>query len=556
MLISLSIRDLAVVTQLNLELSAGLTVLTGETGAGKSILLTAIGLALGDRADPGYLRAGAEKAEIELVFDTSDAPSAQAWLEEQSLDEQKACIIRRQINQDGRSKAWINGRASTLKSLQTLSEQLIEIHGQHAHLSLLNNAEQLRLLDNAANNETERRRVATLADQWKKAHVTLKELKQNSQDQQAKEALLRYQLQELEELNIETLDFANLEQEHRTLANVDKILITGQQQLDQLYENDQLSANALLGRSIDALEELEQLAPRLGDPKQLLNEAQIQLQEAVSLIRQRIDQMEPDPQRLAWLDEQIGLLSDLARKHQTTPEALPEKMATLQTELKSIERSSEENSELNQLLEILKSDYDSASEVLSKLRTQAAITLQNKISTSIKQLGMPQGQFLIEVKADQSKQPQIEGKDSVEFLVSANPGLPPGPLNKVASGGELSRISLAIQVAASDTKSTPTLIFDEVDSGIGGGIAEIVGQKLKALAGNNQILCVTHLPQVASQGNHHLLIEKTSSKNETQTTVKQLTREDRLNEIARMLGGLKITDQTLAHAREMLATST
>ncbi|RLA20936.1 MAG: DNA repair protein RecN [Gammaproteobacteria bacterium] len=556
MLISLSIRDLAVVTQLNLELSAGLTVLTGETGAGKSILLTAIGLALGDRADPGYLRAGAEKAEIELVFDTSDAPSAQAWLEEQSLDEQKACIIRRQINQDGRSKAWINGRASTLKSLQTLSEQLIEIHGQHAHLSLLNNAEQLRLLDNAANNETERRRVATLADQWKKAHVTLKELKQNSQDQQAKEALLRYQLQELEELNIETLDFANLEQEHRTLANVDKILITGQQQLDQLYENDQLSANALLGRSIDALEELEQLAPRLGDPKQLLNEAQIQLQEAVSLIRQRIDQMEPDPQRLAWLDEQIGLLSDLARKHQTTPEALPEKMAALQTELKSIERSSEENSELNQLLEILKSDYDSASEVLSKLRTQAAITLQNKISTSIKQLGMPQGQFLIEVKADQSKQPQIEGKDSVEFLVSANPGLPPGPLNKVASGGELSRISLAIQVAASDTKSTPTLIFDEVDSGIGGGIAEIVGQKLKALAGNNQILCVTHLPQVASQGNHHLLIEKTSSKNETQTTVKQLTREDRLNEIARMLGGLKITDQTLAHAREMLATST
>ena len=556
MLISLSIRDLAVVTQLNLELSAGLTVLTGETGAGKSILLTAIGLALGDRADPGYLRAGAEKAEIELVFDTSDAPSAQAWLEEQSLDEQKACIIRRQINQDGRSKAWINGRASTLKSLQTLSEQLIEIHGQHAHLSLLNNAEQLRLLDNAANNETERRRVATLADQWKKAHVTLKELKQNSQDQQAKEALLRYQLQELEELNIETLDFANLEQEHRTLANVDKILITGQQQLDQLYENDQLSANALLGRSIDALEELEQLAPRLGDPKQLLNEAQIQLQEAVSLIRQRIDQMEPDPQRLAWLDEQIGLLSDLARKHQTTPEALPEKMAALQTELKSIERSSEENSELNQLLEILKSDYDSASEVLSKLRTQAAITLQNKISTSIKQLGMPQGQFLIEVKADQSKQPQIEGKDSVEFLVSANPGLPPGPLNKVASGGELSRISLAIQVAASDTKSTPTLIFDEVDSGIGGGIAEIVGQKLKALAGNNQILCVTHLPQVASQGNHHLLIEKTSSKNETQTTVKQLTKEDRLNEIARMLGGLKITDQTLAHAREMLATST
>ena len=556
MLISLSIRDLAVVTQLNLELSAGLTVLTGETGAGKSILLTAIGLALGDRADPGYLRAGAEKAEIELVFDTSDAPSAQAWLEEQSLDEQKACIIRRQINQDGRSKAWINGRASTLKSLQTLSEQLIEIHGQHAHLSLLNNAEQLRLLDNAANNETERRRVATLADQWKKAHVTLKELKQNSQDQQAKEALLRYQLQELEELNIETLDFANLEQEHRTLANVDKILITGQQQLDQLYENDQLSANALLGRSIDALEELEQLAPRLGDPKQLLNEAQIQLQEAVSLIRQRIDQMEPDPQRLAWLDEQIGLLSDLARKHQTTPEALPEKMAALQTELKSIERSGEENSELNQLLEMLKSDYDSASEVLSKLRTQAAIILQNKISTSIKQLGMPQGQFLIEVKADQSKQPQIEGKDSVEFLVSANPGLPPGPLNKVASGGELSRISLAIQVAASDTKSTPTLIFDEVDSGIGGGIAEIVGQKLKALAGNNQILCVTHLPQVASQGNHHLLIEKTSSKNETQTTVKQLTREDRLNEIARMLGGLKITDQTLAHAREMLATST
>jgi DNA repair protein RecN (Recombination protein N) len=555
MLNSLSIRDLAVVTQLNLELSDGLTVLTGETGAGKSILLTAIGLALGDRADSGYLRTGAEKAEIELVFDTSDAPSAQSWLEGQSLDEEECCIIRRQINKDGRSKAWINGRAATLKSLQTLSEQLIEVHGQHAHLSLLESNEQLRLLDSFANNGAVKQEVASLAEKWKKTNKIIRESEQNRQEQQAKEELLRYQIQELEALNIESLEFSSLEQEHRTLANVDKILMVSQQQLDQLYENDQQSANALLGQSIHALEELEQLAPELGESKQLLNEAQIQLQEAVSIIRQRVDHLEPDPNQLALLDEQIRLLSDIARKHQIRPEELPEKLEELQSELKNIERHSEESSELKLQLETLQKAYNSTSGKLSRLRTQAANKLQKKISESIKQLGMPQGKFLVEINIDSEKQPQAEGRDRVEFLVSANPGLPPRALGKVASGGELSRISLAIQVAASDTKSTPSLVFDEVDSGIGGGIAEVVGQKLKALASNNQIICVTHLPQVASQGNHHLLIEKTSSKEKTETTVKKLSQEERLNEIARMLGGLKITEQTLAHAQEMLTAS-
>ncbi len=555
MLNSLSIRDLAVVTQLNLELSEGLTVLTGETGAGKSILLTAIGLALGDRADSGYLRSGAEKAEIELVFDISDAPSAQSWLQEQSIDDEDSCIIRRQISKDGRSKAWINGRAATIKSLQALSEQLIEIHGQHAHLSLLEPNEQLRLLDSFSNNDIERQKVTSLAEQWKQTNQIIRESEQNSQEQQAKEELLRYQIQELDALNIESLDFNGLEQEHRMLANVDKILMTSQQQLDQLYENDQQSANGLLGHSIQALEELEQLAPELKESTQLLNEAQIQLQEAVTIIRQQVDHMEPDPNRLAWLDEQIGLLSDIARKHHIKPEELPEKLESLQTELKEIERSSEENGELKGQLETLQKDYDSASAKLSKLRTQAATALQTKISESIKQLGMPQGKFLVDIKIDPDKQPQTEGRDRVEFLVSANPGLPPRPLGKVASGGELSRISLAIQVAASDSKSTPSLIFDEVDSGIGGGIAEVVGHKLKDLGSNNQIICVTHLPQVASQGNHHLLIEKTSSKEKTETTVKALSNEERLNEIARMLGGLKITEQTLAHAEEMLATS-
>ncbi len=552
MLTSLSIRDLAVVTQLELNLSSGLTVLTGETGAGKSILLTAIGLALGDRADSGYLRSGAEKAEIELVFDLEDAAAAQAWLTEQSLEEDEQCIIRRQISKDGRSKAWINGRAATLKSLQALSEKLVEIHGQHAYLSLLQHSEQLRLLDSAANASSQLKTVNSLAKQWQTIDHQLKKQAQESHDQQAKEELLRYQIDELEALNIDQLNFSALEQEHQLLANVDTILLTGQQQLEQLYEDDQRSANALLGQSIHAFESLEALAPELSEVTQLLKESQIQLQEANSTLRARFDQMEADPQRLAALDEQLRLLSDLARKHQVTPEALPEKFEQLSGELKEINSDAENNEQLQKQLKETEHDYRLASSALSKTRTEAAETLQNKISDLIKQLGMAQGQFLVEIKTDNDKAPHPEGCDKVDFLVSANPGLPPRPLAKVASGGELSRISLAIQVAITDTKSAPTLIFDEVDSGIGGAVAEIVGQKLRALGVNRQVMCVTHLPQVASQGKNHLIIKKISSKASTETTVKQLSEKERLQEIARMLGGLKITEQTLAHAEEML----
>ncbi len=552
MLVSLTIRDLAVVTNLNLELSPGLTVLTGETGAGKSILLTAIALALGDRADTDYIRTGAQKAEIELFFDTSDSHFAQSWLEEQELDEENSCIIRRQITTDGRSKAWINGRATTLKSLQTLSEKLVEVHGQHAHLSLLQSAEQLRLLDVSAQTKTSRQKVADLARRWQTTNQELMQLSQENQNKQAREELLRYQVQELEALNISELDYPSLENEHRKLANIEKILITGQQQLEQLYDRDQLSANALLGQSLHALEELEQLAPELGEATRLLNESQIQLQEAVSTMRNKLDLMEADPKQFNWIEEQLGLLLDLARKHGTTPNALPEQLVLLSKELQSSQHSSEKEHQLQERLEQLRQDYDNASTRLTQQRTNAAHTLQNKITTIIKELGMPHGNFLIQVKTDDTKTPHIDGNDKIEFLISANPDMPPRPLAKVASGGELSRISLAIQVAAAGSKRASTLIFDEVDSGIGGGVAEIVGQRLLALSSDRQVLCVTHLPQVASQGNHHLLIEKTSTKEKTETTVKGLSKHDRVNEIARMLGGIKMTNQTYAHAKEML----
>ena len=554
MLLNLNIIDLAVVKALDLDLEKGMSVLTGETGAGKSILLTALGLALGDRADSGYVRPECKRAEVNLEFDLADAPGAQQWLKENELDDEQHCLIRRIVNQDGRSKAYINNRPVTLQFLQELSEKLVEIHGQHAHLTLLNSDEQRRLLDAYAKNQNLLDQVNTCYKHWLLAHKELASLIKASVDQSEREELLRYQIEELQQLDLANFSYTALSEEHSKLANLGQILSTGQAQVDLLYENDSQSVNQMLSHSVSELTHIARFAPELTDICNLLSEAQIQTEEAAIQLRRFLESQEADPQRMEQLENQIGVIQSLSRKHHVTPDELPELVGKLEAELDGLTHSGERIETLKADTAQLLSQYHQLAAQLSEQRQKTGQKLQNQISAMIKELGMPQGEFLVDINALDGDAPKLNGKDKIEFLVSANPGLPPKPLAKVASGGELSRISLAIQVTTSNDKTTPTLIFDEVDSGIGGGVAEIVGQKLRSLSHNRQVMCVTHLPQVAAQAHHHLYVEKNNKTDITSSNVRLLTDEERVEEIARMLGGVTITANTLAHAKEMLST--
>jgi DNA repair protein RecN (Recombination protein N) len=556
MLVNLNIIDLAVVKSLDLELSKGMSVLTGETGAGKSILLTALGLALGDRADSGYVRPECKRAEINLEFDLSELQQAQEWLKDNDLDDGEHCLIRRVVSDDGRSKAYINNRPVTLQTLQELSEKLVQIHGQHAHLTLLQGDEQRRLLDAFGKNQALLDKVNDCYRQWHNANKELESLTKASTDQVQREEFLRYQIEELQQLNLQNYNYAALSEEHDKLANLEHILVIGQRQLDSLYENEQLSVSKMLNQSVNEINQIARYAPELNEICSLLSEAQIQTEEAALQLRRFLKAEEADPQRLATLENQIAVIHKLGRKHNVNPQDLPGLAENLARELDGVVHGGERIGELTEQAEILNKQYKQLADELSLMRRQQATKLQQQISAMIKELGMLQGEFLVDCTALDDKLPKLNGKDKVEFLVCANPGLPAKPLAKVASGGELSRISLAIQVTTASDNITPTMIFDEVDSGIGGGIAEIVGQKLRSLGAGRQVLCVTHLPQVAAQAHHHLYVEKNSQTDITSSTVRLIEGKERVEEIARMLGGVTITENTRAHAQEMLTIGT
>ena len=556
MLANLNIIDLAVVKTLDLHLNKGMSVLTGETGAGKSILLTALGLALGDRADSDYVRPDCKRAEINLEFDLTDIPQAQRWLKENDLDDDQHCLIRRIVSDDGRSKAYINNRTVTLQTLQELSEMLVQIHGQHAHLTLLNSDEQRRLLDIFGKNQSLLDKLNDCYRQWHKIDQELEKLTKASTDQLQREEFLRFQIEELHQLDLQNYNYTALSDEHSKLANLENILAIGQRQVDSLYENDQHSVNQLLNQSVNEINQLTRYAPELNEISTLLTEAQIQTEEAALQLRRFLKAQDADPGRMALLENQIAVIQKLSRKHHVAPEALPELLANLSSELDGVTHSADRITALRAQTEALFNQYGLLAVELSKQRKQQAQKLQHQISIMIKELGMPQGEFLVNCTPLTDMTPKLNGTDKIEFLVSANPGLPAKPLAKVASGGELSRISLAIQVTTSSDNTTPTMIFDEVDSGIGGGIAEIVGQKLRSLGTNRQVLCVTHLPQVAAQAHQHLYVEKINQSDNTSSTVRLLSRDERVEEIARMLGGVTITENTRAHAKEMLTTGT
>jgi len=548
----LHIRDFAVIEELDIPFNAGMTVFTGETGAGKSILVGALGLVLGDRSDSGIVRSGCERTEITAIFDIENKNEIQYMLAEQEMDCEDELILRRVINKDGRSRAYVNGSSVPAQLLRSLGECMVDIHGQHTHQSLLKADVQRNLLDEFGNHP---QKLNETKDAWKIWHANeleLQTLSGDNRDHDAQIALLQYQIQELQALNPGESKFSEVEEEYGKLANANRLLEVCQQTLLQLSE-DEHSTQGQISHHLNELQEIQKFDPSLATVIELLNGASIQIGEASDELRHYLDRLDLDPERLKMVEDMLTAFHDMARKHKIQPETLSDHLVTLQDELSKLENSEARFKELIALQQTSIENYRKAASKLSHCRQQAAKKLSHDISKNLNDLGMPGGLFSIEVSDIQKDMPLQNGMDKIDYLVSLNPGQPLQPLNKVASGGELSRISLAIQVTGSKDKGIPTLIFDEVDSGIGGGVAEIVGKLLHSLSDKRQVFCVTHLAQIASQGDHHLQVAKAMHAGTTLTRVGELNDEERIDEIARMLGGVKISEQTLAHAKEMLS---
>jgi DNA repair protein RecN (Recombination protein N) len=552
MLTHLYIRDFAIIDQVELELASGMTTLTGETGAGKSILVDALGLALGDRADSGAVRHGCERAEVSIGFDVSALPGFLAWLNEQGIDAEDECLIRRIITREGRSRGFINNHPVPMQTLQQAGNWLVDIHGQHEHQSLLRRDVQRELLDDFAGHDDLRRDVAECFGQWRTLKEQWQALQQAAGERESRLDLLRYQVQELDALQPVADEAAALEEEHTRLHHANRLLETCQRALQLLYE-DEGALSAQLGHTTQELAQLQLYDARLATPLQLLGEAAIQLDEAAAELRNYVSDVDLDPQRLQEVEDRMNALHDAARKHRVEVAELPALHARLQEELAGLEHSDVKLAGLQTDIDAAAARYRELAKKLGAGRKRAAKTLGKQVSAHIHTLSMPGGRFDIVLDERTAEDFSPQGMEQIEFQVSANPGQPLRPLTKVASGGELSRISLAIQVATARNVRVPTLIFDEVDVGIGGGVAEMVGKQLRTLGVSHQVLCITHLPQVAALAHHHLQVSKQTRDGQTFTAIVPLTETARCEEIARMLGGMEITRQTRAHAKEMIA---
>ena len=555
MLSYIHIWNFAVVEKLDIEINDGLTIVTGETGAGKSIMLDALGLSLGDRADSSIVRHGCDKAEISVSFSTADTPDAEAWLVEHEMNSENECIIRRSINANGSSKAFINGIPSPIKLLRELGEKLVDLHGQHEHQSLLKNDLQRVLLDDYAKNQNLLAKVKLGFKAWQQLNIEFQRLTQASKDRTAQLELLRYQVNELETLNLQQGEEKEIEIEHKRLANANQLLSNSDSILQGLMDNDNVNINNILNKSIVELETLSKLDESIKPINELLNSALISVQEAASELRSYTESLEIDPQRLDLLEQRLADIQNLSRKHNIASVKLYSLLPTLSEELDNLENADVRLGNLESEIQQAANNYLTTANELTKKRQTAAKKLSKLVTASMQTLGMEGGRFEIKIDSLADATYTALGLDSIEFLVSANPGQSLKPLAKVASGGELSRISLAINVITAKDTRIPTLVFDEVDVGIGGRVAEIVGLELRALSEHRQVLCVTHLPQVAALGHHHLQVNKTSNKNVTSTQISNLSKEQRIEEIARMLGGVNITEQTRSHAKEMIEQS-
>jgi DNA repair protein RecN (Recombination protein N) len=555
MLTHLSIRNFAVVKTLDVDFSLGMTAITGETGAGKSISVDALGLCLGDRADSSMVRTGADKAEVSAGFNVKQLPGALKWLEEHELLDDDEVLIRRVISSEGRSKAFVNGTPVPLQQLKNLGQFLLSIHGQHAHQQILKSDNQRHLLDQYAEHHTLLTKVADCYQTLRTQQQHYQHLLEGQQQRVDRSQLLSYQIQELDEFSLGEEEFVSLEIEHKKLSHSQTLLEQSQISFHQLYEAEEFNALSAVQSSVDRLTELQEHDPSLAPIVTMLTEACIQIDEAANELRAYTEQLEIDPMRMQNVEARYSQALDLSRKHNVRPEALYEFHQQLSTEFSELVKDDSLLEELKiQLLE-LEQQYHQAANKLSLSRQKAAKSFAKQVEQHIHHMNMADAVFKIVVEHHTQGTPNKLGLDTVQFVVSTNKGQALDNLEKVVSGGELSRIGLAIQVISSSNNDIATMIFDEVDSGISGSTASVVGQLLRKLGESAQVICVTHLPQVAARAHNQMFVTKFSDKKTTETHMICLQESERIEELARLLAGDTLTESALANAKELLQIS-
>ncbi|BCG08357.1 DNA repair protein RecN [Buttiauxella agrestis] len=552
MLAQLTISNFAIVRELEIDFHHGMTAITGETGAGKSIAIDALGLCLGGRAEADMVRQGASRADLCARFSLKDTPAALRWLEENQLDDGRECLLRRVISSDGRSRGFINGTAVPLSQLRDLGQMLIQIHGQHAHQLLLKPEHQKNLLDGYAGESALLLKMAENYRDWHQSCRTLAQHQQLAQERASRSELLNYQLKELNEFSPIAGEFEQIDEEYKRLANSGQLISVSQQALAILADGEDNNLQSQLYTVRHLMEELAGMDGKLSGVLNMLEEANIQISEASDELRHYCDRLDLDPNRLYELEQRISRQISLARKHHISPEELPAFHQQLLEELQQLDDQASSQDELMQAVAIHHQQALSTARELHQRRAHYAAELCELITESMHSLSMPHGKLAIDVEFNENHL-TAEGADRIDFRVSTNPGQPLQPLAKVASGGELSRIALAIQVITARKMETPALIFDEVDVGISGPTAAVVGKLLRQLGESTQVMCVTHLPQVAGCGHHHFFVSKETDGEMTETHMQPLDKRSRLQELARLLGGSEVTRNTLANAKELLA---
>lgn len=558
MLTQLDISNYALIERLELGFAPGLTVLTGETGAGKSILIGALSLALGERADSGVVRQGAERAEVAATISLAGNEAARDWLRGQELDDGDECILRRTVAADGRSRAFINGSTVPLASLRALGVLLIDIHGQHEHHSLLEREHQGGLLDGYARHPGLLAQVENRYREWRRLRAEAQELEQLTAGSGGELELLRYQAQELDALDLGDDEPRRLDEEHRRLANAGQLIEACRAGIAALHEDEDAIGDRV-ARLAGMLRQFAAVDAGLGAAVELLTAAEMQLGEAAAELRACLQRLDLDPERLAQIDRRLGAIHELARKHRVPAAGLPALRGELHARLERMEGADARLTALRTAIAQAARDWSAAAAELGASRAKAARKLGQAVTREMRKLGMPDGSFTVELEprgnGESAAEPTQGGSERALFLVATNPQQTPRPLAKIASGGELSRVGLAIQMITVEQTGVPSAVFDEVDVGVGGRVAEIVGQGLRALGARRQVLCITHLPQVAALGHRHLRVAKSAIKGKAAIDVTPLTRAERAEEIARMLGGVEISAATRAHAEEMIARS-
>ena len=551
MLRSLQIRNFAIIDEIDITFNDDMTVLTGETGAGKSILIDALSLVLGKRGSSNLIRNKEKRAEYTAEFEITNNSHALNWLIEKSLDNENECILRRTISPDGKSRSFINGNTVNLQSLKSLGDLLVDIHGQHFHQSLCKKIVQRDLLDHFGGLSVTKNKIKRIFNEWKELSDQLSKMIEGNTNKEDRIDLLSFQLKELDDLALKTGEYDSLNSEFKKISNIEKINKGINSLIDCLQSNEITNVEQMLNDSIKNIDTLATYDNSLEETKNLLSEAEINVSEAIGNLSRYGESIDYDNQKSREIEERINTIISLSRKHRVDPDELIDTKIQIEKELNALNNSQTSIDEAEQHLSDLRKKYDDFASELTKKRSDSAKKLSRLVANSMNELGMAGG--IVEAEIAASNNISQHGIDDITFYISANPGQKPQPLSNIASGGELSRMSLAIQVITSSGTNIPTMIFDEVDSGIGGAIAEVVGYKLKDLGQNKQVLCVTHLAQVASKGSSHIRINKLTDNKKTKIYACKLNADERIEEIARMIGGIELTEKTREYAKEMLS---